>query len=114
MEYFIVANSFAAPFCSDTSTGFVDEATPEAALEFFVATYSHPAGLFSAAVFADANAREKGEDPLARWLCNHEIAKEKASKGKGSYVYCGKGPGQFEIDGKLITVDDPKGGRIVS
>ena len=67
-EYFVVANSNAAPFWSDTTKEFVEAASPEEALNAFVQTYSHPAGLFAAQVYRDANAYEKRDDPLVRWL----------------------------------------------
>lgn len=112
-EYFIRAASFAAPFVSDTSHAFQEGETPEAALEAFAKSYSHPAGLYSAMAYRSADAYHKGGSPLAQWLCKHEIAKQRATEGKTAYSCLGRGPGRFEIDGKLIVVDDPKGGRIV-
>jgi len=67
-EYFIVANSFAAPFFSDTVTGFVESETPEEALKVFRTKFRHPCGLYAAVCYKDANAKEKGEPPLGRWL----------------------------------------------
>lgn len=113
MEYFIVANSFAAPFCSDQSTGFIDAESPTSALETFAAGYKHPCGLYAAEVYASANAYHKSEKPLAKWLCNHEIAKQEATEGMSGYAYLGQGPGGFEIDGRRINVRDPKAGMVV-
>jgi hypothetical protein len=112
-EYFIVANSFAAPFFSDDSTAFVKAASPVEALRKFAANYKHPAGLYAAIAFASADAYHKREKPLAKWLSNHERAKIRATKDKGSYSYLGHGPGSFEVDGKAITVADPKAGDVV-
>lgn len=70
MEFFIVANSFAAPFFSDKSTAFIEADSPEQALESFAASYSHPCGLYSAGAYENANAMHKNEPPLARWLSN--------------------------------------------
>lgn len=113
-EFFIRANSFAAPFVSDTSERYVTADTAEAALEAFAASYSHPCGLYSADVFASADAFHKGERELARWLCNHELAKQAITSDRPAYSYSGKGPGEFEIDGKPVKIEDPKGGRVVA
>jgi hypothetical protein len=113
-EFFICANSFAAPFVSDESTHFVEADSAEKALEKFAAEYDHPCGLFSAQAYQNADAFHKNKKPLAQWLCNHEIAKEKATKGKGAYVFMSRSPGEFEIDGKVIKVKDPKKGRVIT
>lgn len=113
-EFFIRAESFAAPFVSDSSTRFVEAATPEAALELFAGAYRHPAGLYAADAYESADAYHKGAGPLARWLCNHEQAKRHATRGKPSYSYLGHAPGSFEIDGEPVMVPDPKGGSVVS
>ena len=114
MEFFIVSNSFAAPFVSDQSTGYVNGETAEAALKRFTAEYRHPAGLYAAAAFVSADAYHKRATPLARWLCNHELAKVEATRGKGAWVYYGFAPGDFKIDGKRIKVENPKGGQVVT
>ena len=69
-EYYVVAHSFAAPFVSDTSKRFVCGETPGGALTQFVANYEHPCGLYSAAIFTDANAEAKRHAPLMRWQSN--------------------------------------------
>jgi len=112
-EYFIVANSFAAPFFSDQSTAYAKGETPEAALTDFVAKYSHPAGLYSAACYASADAYHKNQKPLATWLCNSELKNQKVTKGKHCFSSLGIEPGVFEVDGVTYTVQDPKGGQIV-
>jgi hypothetical protein len=112
-EYFIRANSFAAPFVSDESTKHVTADTPGAALEKFAAGYKHPAGLYSARCYASADAMHKGEPHLAEWLCNHEQAKQRATAGKSSYGFHGHGPGDFEIDGERIKVAAPHEGSVV-
>lgn len=68
-EYYVVTQSKAAPFFSDSGYQFVEAETPQAALEKARAEYNHPAGLFAAAVYTDANAERKGEKALDRWLC---------------------------------------------
>lgn len=112
MEYFIVANSFAAPFVSDQSEHFEEADSPEKALKQFAARYSHPARLFAAACYSSATAYHKNEKFLARWLCNHELAKQKAMKLDSAVSYRGIAPGKFEVNGKLVVVDDPFGGQI--
>lgn len=69
-EYFIIANSFAAPFFSDTSEKYVVAEDHLNALNDFVKNYSHPQGLFAAAIYPNADAYHKDEKPLARWLSN--------------------------------------------
>jgi len=113
-EYFIFSNSFAAPFFSDSGTHYVKAESPKKALTKFVASYSHPCGLYAAILYRNADDYHKNKAPLAKWISNHEAAMQKATKRKSGYSYMGHAPGDFEIDGKRITVDDPKGGRIVA
>ena len=113
MEYFIVANSFAAPFVSDQSESFEDAESPKKALESFVARYSHPARLFAADCYESATDFHKGKPPLARWLCNHEIALQKATKGKDCFSYTSLGPGRLKVDDELIVIDKPFEGKLV-
>jgi len=112
-EYYVVTTSFAAPFFSDTDRRWVEAESPEAALEKVAREYSHPCGLYAAVCYEDANAEAKGKKPLAKWLCNHERAKMRATEKKGGYSYCGHGPGDFEVDGKRIRVKNPKAGSVV-
>jgi hypothetical protein len=113
-EYFIVAHSFAAPFVSDESTGFVWERSAALALMEFAKTYRHPAGLYAAAVYLSADAYHKDAKPLAQWLCNHEQAKRRLTAGMSGYGYLGHAPGSFEINGTAHTIEDPKGGSVVN
>ena len=113
-EYFIVAESFAAPFVSDRSESFWKGETPEAALKDYAQKYSHPAGLYAALLYADANAYHKNAAPLARWLCNHEIEKRRLTESLAGYSYLGHGPGDFEINRVRHKVDNPKGGALVA
>lgn len=113
-EYFIVANSFAAPFVSETSTKYVEADNPEAALTDFAAGYKDSRfGLYAAMCYANADAYHKGARPLAKWLCNHEIEKERLTKDIGSFTYLSVGVGEFEINGTRHVVANPKDGRIV-
>jgi hypothetical protein len=112
-EFFVVTNSFAAPFFSDTDHKFIEGETPEIALSRLAATYDHPAGLYAAVLYESADAYHKGAKPLAKWLCNHEIEKMRLTEDLGSFSYRGDGPGRFEINGKHHVIDNPKGGRLV-
>ncbi len=67
-EFFVIANSFSAPFFSDTDENFVKATTPAEAMTKFREGYQHPAGLFAASVWKDANAYHKGEKALLIWL----------------------------------------------
>lgn len=110
-EYFVIAKSFAAPFFSDTDESYIQGESPESALEAFAADYRHPAGLYSATVYANADACLKREEPLAQWLCNHAI-EMKRLRPEGSYSYLGHGPGDFEINGVRHKVENPRQGRV--
>jgi hypothetical protein len=68
-EYFIVANSRAAPFVSDQSTHFVAGDNPHKAIAEFARNYSHPCGLFAAELYENANSYHKGERHLTAWYC---------------------------------------------
>lgn len=113
-EFFIVANSFAAPFFSDESTAYIEAGTPEDSLLGFVGGYSHPCGLYSAICYASADAYYKGQAPLAKWLCNHEIEKRRLTEALDAYSYLGDGPGRFRINDQWHMISNPKEGRIVS
>lgn len=112
-EYFIVANSFAAPFCSDYSREFVKAKSPEEALLKFAGTYTHPAGLYAAACYQDANAEAKGDKPLAKWLSNHAKTIADKTRKLGCYSLKSNGPGDFEINDDRFIIDKPKDGVVV-
>lgn len=112
-EYFIQANSFAAPFFSDTSYSFVEADDPRSALEKFSKEYSHPAGLFAANAYATADAFHKGEPYLAQWLCNAEIFKQEITHGKSSCSSYSDRPGHFQVDDVWYEIYNPKDGRVV-
>lgn len=112
-EWFIHANSFAAPFVSDSSSGFVRADTAEQALEKFAAEYDHPCGLYAAAVYRSADDYYKNVDPLARWLCNHELERQRLTNDLGGYSMLGHGPGDFEINGERHKVENPKQGKVI-
>lgn len=113
-EYFIRANSFAAPFFSDESSGYMMASTPQEALEKYAKAYKHPCGLYAAACYESADALHKGKEPLARWLSNHEQEKQRITKGMGSYSLLGHAPGDFEVNGVRHKIKNPKGGSVVS
>jgi hypothetical protein len=112
-EYFIVASSFAAPFFSDQSSQYIKGENPTEAMKSFVKQYKHPAGLYSAALYASADAYHKNDKHLLQYLSNHELGLRKATRGKHSYSYYGRAPGDFEINGQNVIVSNPKGGRII-
>ena len=71
-EYFVRANSFAAPFVSDTSTGYSEGDTPSAAMLALVEGYSHPCHLYAADLYASADDFHKGCPALVSWRSNRE------------------------------------------
>lgn len=113
-EYFIRAQSFAAPFVSDTSTGFAVGETPADALEGYTAAYQHPAGLYSAGVWASANDYHKGREPLARWLSNHAATIEDKTARLDGYSIRSDGPGSVCINNKTHKISNPKQGAVRS
>lgn len=66
-EFFLAANSCAAPFFSDFSTSFVTASTADEAMRLFRKRYKHPSGLFAAQVFASAKDYHKRKKPLVSW-----------------------------------------------
>lgn len=113
-EFFITARSFAAPFVSDESESYVEAETPEEALARFAIDYSHPCGLYAAEAWPSADDYHKGGKHLAQWLSNHERAKQKVTEGQSGYNYLGNGPGEFEINGAKVTVENPRDGSVMS
>lgn len=88
-EYFIVANSNAAPFISDRSTHYVVDVTVQKALETFIAKYDHPCGLFAANVYLSADAYHKGQKPLVAWRSEKALLDEmehSTSEPKGAFI----------------------------
>ena len=76
-KFFVVANSRAAP-SSVTIKKFVDGSTAEQAMESFRENYAHPAGLFSAALYFDANAYHLKAKPLVMWLSDKAKKREES------------------------------------
>jgi len=107
-EYYIEMNSFAAPFFSDSGHCYVAADSPAKALEQCHAEYRHPCGLYAAACYSSADARNKGEKPLARWLSNQ------AQRLAGvTGIIRMDAPGRGEINGEHVVIEDPKAGCIV-
>ena len=112
-EFYIETNSFAAPFFSDSGHVYIVADTAKQALEIAALEYKHPAGLYSAAAYSSADAKNKGEKPLAMWLCNHEAEKQRLTKDLGCFSYLGHGIGDFEINGVRHKVEKPRKGHVV-
>ena len=74
-EYFIYATSNPAPFCGDTSEGFIKGTSPEDALSKYKKKYKHPAGLYYAAVYKDANDYHKNKAILAEYNSPNKVNK---------------------------------------
>jgi len=76
-EYFVVANSFAAPFFSDLSQEYIKGKTPTEAITRFRKGYRHPMGLFAAMLYANADDFHKEKEPLLVWLSKAAKEQEK-------------------------------------
>ena len=85
MEYFVVANSYAAPFFSDLSEKYVEGETPMEAMKKFIEEYTHPCGLYAADVYTNADAYYKRQGALVR-----VINKYKRDELKGVIAHGGK------------------------
>lgn len=108
-EYFVVVNTFATPFISETYTKFIEGESPAQAL----LEYCEKVRPYSANVYWDANDYHKGKEPVARYLCNKEIAKQEAAKGLNSFTYESKHEDSFIMDGVEHFVNNPRDGRLV-
>jgi hypothetical protein len=106
IEFYIETNSFAAPMFSDNGHCYVTAPNVADALEKCRTEYRHPCGLYAAAAYSSADARKKGETPIARWICNQAKALENATM-----LFVHK-PGDAEIDGVRMQIEDPKGGKV--
>lgn len=111
-EYFIVANSFAAPFCSDTSEHYIEATSPVDALNALERNYKHPAGLYAAAVYSSHKAYTQGEKPLARYESNQLHAINEATRGLSTYSIRTTSSNTFEADGVEHQVQNPKQGQV--
>ena len=77
--YHYKTTSNAAPFVSDTATGFIDGETPMEALRKVVNNYTHPCGLFAAGISECSVAMTL----LARYLSPKAAIQHHA--GSGTY-----------------------------
>ena len=109
-HYYIRATSFPSPFMGDYSESTIEAVCSASALESFANSYKHPEGLYSATCHLSDEGASVGP-LLARWLSNHARALDSRT-GKGAFRYYGYGPGQFELNGELVAVEDPKSGYV--
>lgn len=112
-RFFIHAESFAAPFVSDASEHYIEAETPKEALEKLAEEYDHSCGLYSAACYESAEVYFNKEEPLAKWLCNFELAKRSATKELDRDIFLGYSPDLFEIDEEPFAVLNPREGRVI-
>lgn len=109
MEFFIHANSFAAPFVSEETTRYVQGEDASSALEAYGRVYKP----YAADVYASADAFHKREKPLARWRSNKARRLDEVTANKGSYSYEGVNEHAFKVDDQLYTVVEPREGSLV-
>lgn len=69
MEFFVITDSNAAPFCSDRGERYIEAADAQEAVRLTRANYKHPVGLYALAVYASADAYHKRQPILAEWAC---------------------------------------------
>lgn len=70
-------NSNAAPFCSDSDSGFIEAGSPMEALKKIVSEYKHPAGLYAATI----NEPTVENKMVARYLSARANTASKAGTG---------------------------------
>lgn len=112
-EYFIVTNSFAAPFFSDTDTYFVKGKDPLDAIKKAVKGYKHCCGLYSARLYESSDAYHKNKKALAKFDCNLVIVQNAKTKGNGAYslLHDRDSNGEYiSVDGEKHYVKNPKEG----
>jgi hypothetical protein len=103
-----VTRSNAAPFVSDTDSGFIESTDPMSALEKIVKSYRHPAGLFSAAVLLPTP-----ENPiLARYLSSRAATQDAAPCGMSQWKQDGFYVDDKKVPEKKEAYELVKGGRI--
>lgn len=107
-KYFVVTNSFAAPFMSDTEERFYKGNTPQEAIKKAIRYYNHPAGLYSAALWKNTNDYHKGKKPLVRAQCNREVFIQQKTKGLGGYMISSRSIDEVSINDKSFKIDDPR------
>lgn len=88
-----ITKSNAAPFVSDTDSGFIEATNPMLALEEIVGNYKHPSGLFSAAVLEPSPKNLV----LARYLSARAATAESAPCGSTKWERDG-----LYVDGKKV------------
>jgi len=114
MEYFIITNSFAAPFFSDTDQYYVKGKNPLDALQEAVKKYKHPCGLYAANLYQSADDFHKNKKRLAYYICNLVIEQERLTKNLGGYsiLHDRDSGGEFiKINDKKHYITNPKGGK---
>jgi hypothetical protein len=86
--YHWIANSFAAPFFSETDAGFVEGIDARSALDKAVSQYNHPAGLFAMMI----ETCEPKPRMVARFTSGRAATQRLCdlSDGKGGYWKDGK------------------------
>ncbi len=89
--YYYVTNSNSAPMFSDTDNGFVKADSSMEALKSIVKKYTHPSGLYAAAIY-ECSPKQK---MLARYLSSRANTLD----GVTGRVFC---------EGNKITVDDKR------
>ena len=72
-EYFIVANSLAAPMVSDESKHYVEGRTPQSAMNKFLKAYRHWVGIYSANLYNNADEYHKGESATLHFRSNKAV-----------------------------------------
>ena len=109
-RYYIATKSFSAPIFSDSRVFYISAENPnEALLQLVHHEYHHPCGLYWAGVYESC-----GDDRLlGEYISNRGLAEREATKDKSCYTFQGHDSGKFEIDGKVIIVENPKEGKIL-
>lgn len=92
-------NSNAAPFFSDTDSGFIEATDPESALKDVIKNYKHPCGLFAVVI----KEPSPSNPVVARYLSDRAATQEEAPCGLTEWREDG-----LYVDGKKVPAKKEK------
>jgi len=109
-EYFIIANTFAAPFVSETIETFTKGKDAKDAMKNFID--GHKNEIYSARGYKNADAFYKKEKPVVNYDCNKLLLLNSLTKDKSTYSYLSHSDKEFELDDVIYKVEEPREGVI--
>lgn len=111
-EYYVVMRSFAGSSPGHLSALAIEAADPESAITGAIADWNHPAGVYVAHCYEDANAVARGHKPIAMWASNSARKLCEVTRGLPLYITRVE-EGGISVDGEYHPLKDPKGGSFL-